>query len=115
MVLEDTVLFPEGGGQPSDRGKMGGGRESGKNGCRRGGECTVGAPGEGWGPALVHTHTHTHTHTGTVGGVTCVAVENVDGTAVHLVNGALEEGTQVDVHVDWPRLCSMNGACVFPS
>jgi len=62
-----------------------------------------------------HTHTHTHTHTGTVGGVTCVAVENVDGTAVHLVNGALEEGTQVDVHVDWPRLCSMNGACVFPS
>jgi Ser-tRNA(Ala) deacylase AlaX len=59
VVLEDTVLFPEGGGQPSDR--------------------------------------------GTVGGVECVAVENVDGIAVHVVTAPLEEGSQVDVQVDWNR------------
>ena len=59
VVLTDTVLFPEGGGQPSD--------------C------------------------------GTVGGVPCVGVENIDGVAVHVLSGPVEEGREVEVEVDWER------------
>lgn len=57
--LEDTVLFPEGGGQPCDLGKI--------------------------GPAKV------------------LRVVNIDGDAVHCVDAALEEGTELNVEVDWGR------------
>ncbi|EOD29866.1 hypothetical protein EMIHUDRAFT_233436 [Emiliania huxleyi CCMP1516] len=59
VVLGDTVLFPEGGGQPSDA--------------------------------------------GTVGGVQCSRVDNVDGLARHVLSAPLEPGTAVDVVLDWPR------------
>lgn len=59
VVLGDTVIFPEGGGQPSD--------------C------------------------------GTVGGVSCLRVDNVDGTAKHILTAPLQPGTPVDVVVDWQR------------
>eukprot|EP00966_Prymnesium_polylepis_P063888 1481984-Prymnesium_polylepis.1 len=57
VVLGDSVLFPEGGGQPSDR--------------------------------------------GTVGGVPCLRVENVDGVATHVVTEPLVPGAAVRVSVDW--------------
>ncbi|KAJ1444827.1 Threonyl/alanyl tRNA synthetase [Pelagophyceae sp. CCMP2097] len=58
-TLSDTVLFPEGGGQPSDA--------------------------------------------GTVGGVDCLRVANVDGLPVHYLKGPLEIGSEVLIEVDWPR------------
>ena len=59
VVLGDTVLFPEGGGQPAD--------------------------------------------SGTVGGVPCLRVDNVDGTATHVLTAPLEVGAEVEVVVDWVR------------
>ena len=59
VVLADTVLFPEGGGQPAD--------------C------------------------------GTVGGVPCTRVDNVDGVAVHALSLPFEAGIEVEVEVDFAR------------
>jgi len=41
--------------------------------------------------------------TGFVGGVKCIGVENKDGIAVHVVCAPIQEGTQVDVVVEWDR------------
>ena len=59
VVLSNTVIFPEGGGQPSD--------------C------------------------------GTVGGVPCLRVDNVDGLAKHVLTAPLAPGTPVTVAVEWAR------------
>jgi Ser-tRNA(Ala) deacylase AlaX len=60
VILDDTVLFPEGGGQPCDK--------------------------------------------GTVGNLKCIQVENVNGSAVHVLEGGgLELGASVEVVVDWDR------------
>lgn len=59
VVLGDSVIFPEGGGQPSD--------------------------------------------SGTVGGISCLRVDNVDGLATHVLTAPLEPGTPVVVNVDWHR------------
>jgi len=59
VVLGDSVLFPEGGGQPSD--------------------------------------------SGTIGGVPCHRVDNVNGTATHVCSAPLDPGATVQVVVDWLR------------
>jgi len=59
VVLGDSVLFPEGGGQPSD--------------------------------------------SGTVGGIACLRVENMDGVAMHVLTAPLEAGSTVTVAIDWAR------------
>lgn len=77
VELLDTVLFPEGGGQPSDVGRL----------IPLSFPFTaVGGAGEGEGtPVEVHQ----------------VVRQNLD--AVHSVSASIEVGTKVRVEVDWPR------------
>jgi len=96
VVLGDTVLFPEGGGQPCDKGYL-----------------TVKAaaalPPSTTAAAVAAAAVITMTTTTTTR-FECTKVENVNGVAVHVIQlpkGALDvglaPGDQVEVVVDWPR------------
>ncbi|CAI8057506.1 Alanyl-tRNA editing protein Aarsd1 [Geodia barretti] len=77
VVLDDTVLFPEGGGQPYDRGAVSRKKDhSGVNAAK---------------PYLQ------------INGVEVLRVLRRGAVAVHFTEEPLEEGAEVEVEVDWNR------------